>query len=111
MAPARQFYWHAEIRTFSGRIWARIWARAGYEALQFLRDLAPADPKQRAVVLRAAHYRLSTLIAMRQAELLMAAEGASHYGAAPRGVQFGRSRQPARAASAAAIDLASQASA
>ena len=81
------------------------------EALQFLRDLAPADPRERAVVLRAAHHRLSTLIAMRQAELLMAAEGASQYGAAPRGVQFGRSRQPARPAPAATIDLTSQASA
>ena len=36
------------------------------------------------MVLKAAHYRLSTLIAMRQAELLMAAEGASVYGGAPR---------------------------
>ena len=58
--------------------------RPSEEALQFLRDLAPSDPAERAVVLKAAHYRLSTLIAMRQAELLMAAEGASVYGGAPR---------------------------
>ena len=61
--------------------------RPSEEALQFLRDLAPSDPAERAVVLKAAHYRLSTLIAMRQAELLMAAEGASVYGGAPRQAQ------------------------
>ena len=111
-----------EVRTISGWIWARIWARAAAtlvpfaiealgcpseEALQFLRDLAPADPRERAVVLRAAHFRLPTLIATRQAELLMAAEGASLYGSAPRGAQVG---QP-RPAPAAVVDLISQSSA
>ena len=62
--------------------------RPSEEAVQFLRDLAPSDPAERAVVLKAAHYRLSTLIAMRQAELLMAAEGASVYGGAPRKPQL-----------------------
>ena len=58
------------------------------EALQFLRDLAPADPRKRAVVLCAAHYRLSTLVAMRQAELQLAAEGVGFYTGAPRKTQL-----------------------
>ena len=63
--------------------------RPSEEALQFLRDLAPSDPSERAVVLKVAHYRLSTFIAMRQAELLMAAEGASVYDGAPQKSQPG----------------------
>ena len=58
------------------------------EALQLLRDLAPSDPKERAAALKEAHYRLSTLVAMRQAELLMAAEGAAVFGSAPRKLQL-----------------------
>ena len=53
------------------------------EALELLRQLAPSEPSERARALKAAHYRLSTIIAMRQAELLMAAEGMSLYGRAP----------------------------
>ena len=41
------------------------------------------------MVLKVAHYRLSTFIAMRQAELLIAAEGASVYDGAPQKSQPG----------------------
>ena len=53
-------------------------------ALQLFRDLAPTEASERAAVLKDAHYRLSTLIAMRQAELQMSAEGAAVYGGSPR---------------------------
>ena len=69
---------------------ASLWAfaieslgRPSEEALQLLRQLAPTDPSERAHALKVAHYRMSTIIAMRQAELLMAAEGPSVYGRAP----------------------------
>ena len=69
---------------------ASLWAFAieslghpSAEALQLLRQLAPSEPSERAHALKAAHYRMSTIIAMRQAELLMAAEGSSLYGRAP----------------------------
>ena len=69
---------------------ASLWAFAieslghpSEEALQLLRQLAPSEPSERAHALKAAHYRMSTIIAMRQAELLLAAEGTSMYGRAP----------------------------
>ena len=49
--------------------------RPSEEALDFLRSLAPANPSERAIVLRKAYYELSTLLALRQAELLLSAEG------------------------------------
>ena len=69
---------------------ASLWAfaieslgRPSEEALQLLRQLAPTDPSERAHALKAAHFRMSTIIAMRQAELLMASEGIAAYGRAP----------------------------
>ena len=50
---------------------------------QLLKQLAPSEPSERAHALKAAHYRMSTIIAMRQAELLMASEGIAAYGRAP----------------------------
>ena len=58
--------------------------RPSEPVLQLFRDLAPKEPSERAAVLKDAHYRLSTLVAMRQAELQMAAEGAAVYGGTPR---------------------------
>ena len=49
--------------------------RPSAEALDFLRSLAPANLSERAIVLRKAYYELSTLLALRQAELLLSAEG------------------------------------
>ena len=49
--------------------------RPSDEAIQFLKSMAPVDSTERAVVLQAAQHHLSTLIAQRQAELLLTAEG------------------------------------
>ena len=49
--------------------------RASGEAVQFLQSMAPTDPSERAIVMRSAYQQLSTLVAMREAEILMASEG------------------------------------
>ena len=51
--------------------------RPSDEALDLLKTFAPTDPSERSLVLKAAGYRLSTLLAMRNAELLLTAEGQS----------------------------------
>ena len=58
--------------------------RPSEPVLQLFRDLAPTEPSERAAALKEAHYRLSTLVAMRQAELQLAAEGVGVYTGPPR---------------------------
>ena len=70
----------------SASLWAFAIESLGHpsaEALQLLKQLAPSEPSERAHALKAAHFRMSTIIAMRQAELLMASEGMAAYGRAP----------------------------
>ena len=52
------------------------------EAVQLLQTFAPQEAVARAEVLRSAYYQLSTLLAMRQAELQMSAEGVAVVAAA-----------------------------
>ena len=49
--------------------------RPSEQALDLLRSVAPTTMSARAIAIRGAYYELSTLLALRQAELLLSAEG------------------------------------
>ena len=79
------------------------------EAVQLLQTFAPQEPVARAEMLRSAYYQLSTLLAMRQAELQMSAEGAPAFAPAsarrsvPQPRPAAQSADPARAGPGGAV--------